>query len=514
MRTTSHVDVIDHAIVPPLDKSGITPENSQPATNASDLVKLVSREVDLWKTEDEVPYATVSIRKECGSRYSRNFAIESKEFHQWLGRRAYETFRRPLGQDMLKNCQQTLSSLAIYSGPKAKAYRRIANVSSDYYIDLCNEGAAAVRVNANGWAIVSDPPVRFIRTSAMRALPEPQCGGNVNDLWQLANIDANDRPLVLAWIIEAYRSDTPFPLLELTGQQGSAKSTTQKTLRSFIDPNDVPLRGRPKNVEDVYVSAGKGHLLSYENLSGLGADISDALCTVATGGGYASRQLYSNDGESLLKAHNPTVINGIEPMITRSDLLDRTIAISLPSITGRLTETEHQNRLISLSPKIFGSILDLFAKSLEILPTVTREATVGARMADFVLLGESISRAQGNPDGAFFELYSKHKLETSFRTLEANPTGLICLGYCDSGREFKGTIGALLQELQRFEKPLAGPSQLPSTPRALGSHLRRSIPDLRLHGVFLQVGSKPHRDGVHCELRALIKASSPNEEEG
>ena len=131
------------------------------------------------------------------------------------------------------------------------------------------------------------------------------------------NIPAEERHLVSAWMLECYRPDTPYPVLELIGEQGSAKSTTQSTLRAFIDPNKVMLRGRPKSVDDIYVAAGSNHMVSLENLSGISADLSDALCTISTGGGAASRQLYTNAEEAIIEAHNPVVLNGIGAVITR-----------------------------------------------------------------------------------------------------------------------------------------------------------------------------------------------------
>ncbi|WP_298225230.1 hypothetical protein, partial [Acidocella sp.] len=99
--------------------------------------------------------------------------------------------------------------------------------------------------------------------------------------------------------------DTPFPVLELVGEQGSAKSTTQSVLRSLVDPNKVMLRGRPKTVEDIFVAARNNWLVSYENLSGLTAEQQDAFCTLSTGGGFASRQLYTNGEEHVMETKRP-----------------------------------------------------------------------------------------------------------------------------------------------------------------------------------------------------------------
>lgn len=170
---------------------------------------------------------------------------------------------------------------------------------------------------------IFEPPTR---TPSMRSLPVPVSGSmerKLGLLWQHANVPAERRVMVLAWLLDCWRPDTPFPVLELVGDQGSAKSTTQSVLRGLVDPNKVMLRGRPKTVEDVFVAAANNWLVSYENLSSLTPEQQDALCTLATGGGFASRQFYTNGEEHILECKRPVAMNGIAVVATRPDLIDR-----------------------------------------------------------------------------------------------------------------------------------------------------------------------------------------------
>jgi hypothetical protein len=80
------------------------------------------------------------------------------------------------------------------------------------------------------------------------------------------------------------------------------------------------------------IATNNGHLLAFDNLSGLPAWLSDALCRIASGGSFAVRQLYTDDAEVLFKAARPILLNGIEDVIARPDLADRTILLTLGPI--------------------------------------------------------------------------------------------------------------------------------------------------------------------------------------
>ena len=139
----------------------------------------------------------------------------------------------------------------------------------------------------------------------------------------------NDFVLVVAWLLAALRSSGPYPLLAISGEQGSAKTVLSKLLRALIDPNAAPVRALPREERELMIAANNGHLLAFDNLSGLSTWLSDALSRLASGGSFAVRQLYTDDEEVLFKAARPTLLNGIEDIIGRPDLADRAIFLAL-----------------------------------------------------------------------------------------------------------------------------------------------------------------------------------------
>src|ERR1700681_890294 len=119
------------------------------------------------------------------------------------------------------------------------------------------------------------------------------------------------------------------PLLAISGEQGSAKTVLSKLLKALIDFNAAPVRARSREKRELMIAANNGHLLAFDNLSGLPTWLSDSLCWLASGGSFAVRQLYTNDEEVLFQAARPTLLNGIEDVIGRPDLADRAIFLTL-----------------------------------------------------------------------------------------------------------------------------------------------------------------------------------------
>ena len=56
------------------------------------------------------------------------------------------------------------------------------------------------------------------------------------------------------------------------------------------------------------------------------------LCRLSTGGGFATRELYTDQDEVIFDSQRPVLLTSIEEVATRSDLLDRCLVVWLPAI--------------------------------------------------------------------------------------------------------------------------------------------------------------------------------------
>jgi hypothetical protein len=114
-----------------------------------------------------------------------------------------------------------------YAGAEQPVYVRLAAHEDDIYLDLGDPTWRAVKITAVGWEIVDNTPVRFRRPRGLRPLPAPEAGGTIDALRPYVNIaDEDDFILAVTWLVAAFRPAGPYAVLNITGEQGSAKSTT------------------------------------------------------------------------------------------------------------------------------------------------------------------------------------------------------------------------------------------------------------------------------------------------
>jgi hypothetical protein len=266
-----------------------------------------------------------------------------------------------------------LIARAKYNGPECFVHVRVATEAGRIFLDLADRERRVIEINAQGWSIVSDTPVRFRRPGGMQGLPVPERGGSIEDLRPFLNLrDQNDFVLVIAYLIAALHPPGPYPVMAVSGVQGSAKSSFSRFVRAIIDPNISPLREIPQNKRDFFIMAKNSHVIAFDNLPRVPDWVSDVLCRLSTGGGLSTRRLRTDDDEMLFDATRPIILNGIEEVLGRPDLADRSICISLEPLANPRPEEELRNEFHRAQPRILGALLDGLAQCLAKLPHVCR----------------------------------------------------------------------------------------------------------------------------------------------
>ncbi len=441
----------------------------------------------LFHTPNNVPYAVIEVRNHFEIWPIRTEKFKLSLAHLFL----QKTGKLPCKAD-IKKASEELEWLALLVGQKREVFNRIVKLDDAIYVDLVNSEWEQVKITADGWKVISgiDSPARFIRTPGMLELQKPIKGGSLKTLKNFLNIENEEAfVLITSWLLGAMNPDAPFPILILHGVQGSSKSTTIKILRSCIDPSVSILRTLPRSERDLQISASKSWVQSFDNISSLPQRMSDAFCRLSTGGGYASRKLYTNDSEVILNAMRPIILGGIPNFETQNDLVDRAIIVNLPHITEekRRLESEIKDVWKREMPSIFGALCEAVSKALGNLGKVKLETL--PRMADFARFVVAAEPALPWDNGMFLKAYESNRSEFIDIALDADPAGTFVLEFMDKRDEWSGTHSELLESLKNIvPKSIQRIKEWPKSPNSLSNRL------MKLEAFLMKKGVKIERE--------------------
>jgi hypothetical protein len=354
------VTALDQAMAEEIGEAG-----GRGPSQADTLIEL-AQTAALFHSPDGTGFADLNI-----NGHRETWPIRTKGFRRWLARRYFEANGGAPSSEALQSALNVIEAKAHFDAPERVVHVRVGGLDGRLYLDLGDEAWRAVEIDTAGWCVIDNPPVRFRRPAGMRPLPMPMPSGSIETLRSFLNVQSDaDFVLVVAWALACLRDRGPYPVIVLSGEQGSAKSTFSAILRALLDPNTVPLRALRREDRDLFIAANNGHVLAFDNVSGLPAWISDTLCRLATGGGFAVRQLFTDQDEILFDACRPVILNGIEDIVTRPDLADRALFLTLEPIpeVRRRPEAELWAAFEAERSRILGALLDAVVEGLRCLP--------------------------------------------------------------------------------------------------------------------------------------------------
>ena len=308
--------------------------------------------------------------------------VEGPAFGYYLDRTSYTRWQRSLSDSQKDSVIGVVVGRAMFDSPSYSVHCRVAKAGDTLYVDLGTPDWSVVEITPTGWQVLPVSPVRFRRNKATAALPVPEHGGSLSDLRPFICARDEDFLVILAFILACFRSTGPYPIFEIVGEQGGAKSTVTRLIQRLVDPTTASGRGQAKSEQDLAIAAHHRWLIAWDNCSDISHDMSDVLCRLSTGGTFATRTLYSDAGETSLEYCRPCVLNGIANLARRSDLLDRCWSVEVQRIPdhARLKEEDFWAAFNVVAPRIFGAVCDALATALREEPTLTLKTT--QRLAD------------------------------------------------------------------------------------------------------------------------------------
>nr|WP_281721132.1 DNA polymerase [Nitrosomonas nitrosa] len=514
-------------------KTEITPRDSAKGTgkavttsgreNNSDDVfdKLISltAEDEFWVDESKKQYVTFKVdnkptngainneaQQHSNSHYE-NWPIKSQEYRLFLSYKYRQRYGKVASTGNIEKVLQYLESEALFIGSEHKTHVRCARTDDRIFIDLTNSHWEWIEITAAGWCIRSDkPPVKFLRSTGAKPMFTPDPSGSFDCLPDVFRLKSQGDYILLAgWMVFSLVEGGPYPVLILEGPAGTSKSTLTKQVRQVIDPRKPALQTMPRNIDDLFIQANNGHLIAIDNLSEIRQGLSDVLCGISSGTGGSKRQLYTDAGEIHYEVCRPLILNSINPVADSPDLVDRSIRLSLPSISsnkiresnlgqGRLSAEEVDAVFQQLGPKILGAICNALQTAL---PNYKRVKGIpdAIRMIDFAQWGFAAGEALGVGNKDFVRLLLANRQHNAAPLMENSVLNQALLKFMQKKIHWSGSPTDLYKGL---EKEITPEEKMDKSFPKIASHLTRNLnkstPTLKQYGIEYHHDASSHKN--------------------
>lgn len=447
----------------------------------------------LWHTPDGQAWATIR-----GGR--DHVPVEGPQFRKWITSRFFDIYGKPVSKASMDPAIATLAARASERGPCEEINLRVGRDEHDaFWFDLGS--GRYVKTTEDGWTIEEEPGVKFWRSGATLPIPDPEAGGKTDILWPFFNLESeDDYRLLLTYIATTLRPDSRYPVLVINGPQGSGKSTACEHIQKLVDPNRSGMRGTIKDERDLAAVARSRHLLVFDNVSGLSTSLSDAVCRLATGGGFGGRELFTTADDAGFHVVRPVVLNGIPDFTARGDLVSRVVPFHLPGIGATDDADLLAREFAAVRGHALGMLFNLNVDAAGRLAQEPRRSSF--RMAGFARWGRAIAPSLGwTPDE--FEAHFAAKqlaLEEGLVEDDAVASALVrrCIMWGNAGRaEWNGPTVKLYEHLCGVTPPeQRRDGSWPKAPNRMSERLVRAAPALKdVHGITFERGrTKRGRD--------------------
>ena len=408
-------------------------------------------------------------------------------------------------RDAVEEVMSDLEALSHSRAPVCKVSLRVARQDDGKLVlALHDANNTHIRIGPNKVEVVTEgSDTLFNRPATSRPMTNPaeSCSVTLTKLLKpYFNLSAVDLVLLIGWIsytlAHAKEDGTVYPIAVLNGGQGSGKSLASKFIIRMVDPSLVGVQRLPRQIQDLAIATQNSHLLIYDNLRSLSHEMSDALCTVATGGSLTQRKLYSDNEQSVLKLHAAVVLNGINAFVDQPDLAQRCVPhrLQLMAESNRRSEKTLLDDFDRDLPAIQRGLFDLIASVLATLPTA--KVTCPQRMYEFVRWLAAMEAASDIPNSPYQLAYADALNEGQLDSINDNLLGAAVLEFAETLKtdQWSGTPAELLAELNSTRPfGFGAPRGWPDNPIAMSKRLVGLQTALSTQQVVIEFSRGKHR---------------------
>jgi energy-coupling factor transporter ATP-binding protein EcfA2 len=467
----------------------------------TDPRKAVKIAIDIVKTRADLFHSQAPDSEDYASIPSKNgvmttHTLDSREFKSWVVGEYYRETGDGLTGEQINSVLATIHAIAAHDSPELPvSEKRIAEHNGRYYLYLADEAQTVIEYSAVGWSVCENSPVKFVFDKYKAPLPIPSKNGSIDKLWKLTRIkdtpESPDRLMIVSALVKGLVPGGSDLILAISGYAGSGKTTTAKYLRALIDPftKGKVLSKLPENSDNIAIHCMKRRIFAIDNISHITSEQSDFLCNVTNvdSGGTSKREHHTNSSEIIHDIQNLVIITSIGNVVTKPDLLERSIVIDLPRLTSddRESEAELAEIFDRHHGEILGGLLDITVAALHYRDT--NKCPKFNRLTEFAHLGVGVEAKLNYPIGSIEKRFADNANIANEIAIDASPVASTLRSWIlEHGEVWTGTMSDLLNVLKTHAKKSELAGTLPKTANSLGGELKKCESALFESGVIIE----------------------------
>lgn len=389
-------------------------------------------------------------------------------------------------------------------GDKVKIYNRVAGDQNRICFFLANELWQSVIITPKGWKIRQQTTYKFVKKANTReqVLPRRHEDKTLDFfLKRFINLDEETYQLFKIVLIQYFFPNSSHYIAVISSEHGTGKSTITRLIRELIDPSVANMSFIPDNTDEIINHLANNKVVAFDNTKHQKDVVSDILCSAVTGSSFTKRTLYTTAEETILNVHNIVILNGINIIPNKSDLLERSILFELKKISQnkRKTEKEFWEKFKKCKPYILGHIFSVISNALSIRQNLRLTST--HRMSDAYTDMVAIAKALGYSEEEFSNIFysNREKLEKAYS--EGNYFVSSIVEYMEHRNEksIENTMTHIYQLIKDFKR--GDIKYFPKSASAFSRKLKEEESALKLAGYKLYID--PKKDATYLKLEKI-----------
>lgn len=392
----------------------------------------------------------------------------------------------------------------ILIGDKVKVYNRVAGNENRICFFLADKLWQSVIITPKGWRIRQQTTYKFLKkTNTHEQVLPKRCKDKTLDyfLKRFINLEEETYQLFKIVLIQYFFPNSSHYIAVISSEHGTGKSTITRLIRELIDPSVASISFIPDNIEEIKNHLANNKVVAFDNTKHQKDVVSDILCSAVTGSSFTKRTLYTTAEETILNVHNIVILNGINIVPNKSDLLERSILFELQKIppNKRKTDKEFWEKFQKYKPYILGEIFSVISTALGIRQNLSLEKT--HRMSDAYTDMVAIAMALGYTEEEFSNIFyaNREKLEKAYSEGNYFVSSIVEYMEYRNEKSIENTMTYIYQLIKDFKR--GDIKYFPKSASAFSRKLKEEESALKLAGYKIYID--PKKDATYLKLEKI-----------